>query len=465
MAEHIRVLFVEDSPADLELTVSELRRFDYDPEWTRVETEAQLREALIGEAWDIAIVDYRLPAFSGPRALAVLQTEAPDLPTVVVSGTISEDAAVETMRAGAADFILKSNMARLGPAVRRELAEVEVRRARRTAVDALVESREQYWDLFHNAGEAFVVAEPDGTVLDANPTACRLADVAPGGLVGANLFKLGQIGSQGELTEGDAVAAAIDALKADKGLLFEAVVERADHSRLPVEVSLQPIVRGGGPAILAIVRDVSSYKALQANLIEHADRLRAMVDSTVEAMGAVVESRDRYTAGHQRRVTQLALAIAASMGLDDDRMEGIRLAGAIHDIGKIGIPNEIISKPARLNETEFGFIKMHPQTGHDVLKSIPFDQPVAEIVLQHHERINGSGYPNGLAGDEILIEARVLAAADVVEAMASHRPWRPALELQTALAEIRGGSGELYDADVVSACLSVFESLGFEYTA
>jgi two-component system sensor histidine kinase UhpB len=204
-----------------------------------------LREALIGEAWEIAIVGYGLPAFSGPKAPAVLQTEAPDLPSVVVSGAIGEDAAVETMHAGGGDFILKSNMIRLGPAVRRELADVEVRRARRTAVEALSESREQYWDLFHNAGEAFVVAELDGTVLDANPAACRLAGVDPGGLARANLYQLGQIGSQGEPAEADVVAAAIDALKAGKDLLFEAVVERADHSRVPVEVSLQPIVHDG----------------------------------------------------------------------------------------------------------------------------------------------------------------------------------------------------------------------------
>ncbi len=216
--------------------------------------------------------------------------------------------------------------------------------------------------------------------------------------------------------------------------------------------------------MLAIVRDMSSYKSMQANLLENADRLRTMVDSTVEAMGAVVESRDRYTAGHQRRVTELAVAIATSMGLDQSQIDGVRLAGEIHDVGKIGIPNEILSKPARLTETEFGFVKMHPQTGYDVLKSIPFDHPVADTVLQHHERIDGSGYPNGLTSSKILIEARILAVADVVEAMASHRPWRPALELQTALDEIRGGSGELYDADVVHACLSAFAEQGFAFT-
>jgi HD-GYP domain-containing protein (c-di-GMP phosphodiesterase class II)/CheY-like chemotaxis protein len=463
MAEHIRVLFVEDSLADLELTVSELRRFDYDPEWTRVETEAQLREALIGEAWDIAIVDYRLPAFSGPAALTVLEAEKPDLPAIIVAGAIGEEAAVETMHAGAADCILKSNLDRLVPAVRRVIADTNMTDADKPAIDVRAEPCGPHCELFHGADEGIIIAEFDGTVVEANAAAYRLAGLGPG--VAANLFDFGLITIADAMPEGEQIAPAIAEIKAGKRLLFETALGQGTGATVPVEVRLVPFTNRGQATILAIVRDVSRHKTMQTSLADSGERLRAMLDSTVEAMGAVVESRDRYTAGHQRRVTQLALAIAASMGLDDDRMEGIRLAGAIHDIGKIGIPNEIISKPARLNETEFGFIKMHPQTGHDVLKSIPFDQPVAEIVLQHHERINGSGYPNGLAGDEILIEARVLAAADVVEAMASHRPWRPALELQTALAEIRGGSGELYDADVVSACLSVFESLGFEYTA
>lgn len=464
MAKHIRVLFIEDSPEDLELTLHELRRAGFDPESSRVETETRLREALAEGGWDIAIVDYHLPSFSGPEALTVLQAEAPDLPAVVLSGTITEDTAVEAMRSGAADYILKSNMIRLGPAVRREMADLEVRRARRSAVAALAESREQYWDLFHNAGEGFLVTELDGTVLDANPAACRLAGVGPGGLARTNLFELGQIDRPGVPTESDPIIAAIDALKADKRLLFEAVVERADHSRVPVEFSLYSVMHGGWPAVLAIVRDMSSYKSMQANLLENADRLRTMVDSTVAAMGAVVESRDRYTAGHQRRVTELAVAIATSMGLDQSQIDGVRLAGEIHDVGKIGIPNEILSKPARLTETEFGFVKMHPQTGYDVLKSIPFDHPVADTVLQHHERVDGSGYPNGLTSSKILIEARILAVADVVEAMASHRPWRPALGLQTALDEIRGGSGELYDSDVVHACLSAFAEQGFAFT-
>ncbi len=175
----------------------------------------------------------------------MLQAEAPDLPAVVLSGTITEDTAVEAMRSGAADYILKSNMIRLGPAVRREMADLEVRRARRSAVAALAESREQYWDLFHNAGEGFLVAELDGTVLDANPAACQLAGVGPGGLARTNLFELGQIDRPGVPTEGDPIIAAIDALKADKRLLFEAVVERADHSRVPVEFSLYSVMHGG----------------------------------------------------------------------------------------------------------------------------------------------------------------------------------------------------------------------------
>jgi putative nucleotidyltransferase with HDIG domain len=148
------------------------------------------------------------------------------------------------------------------------------------------------------------------------------------------------------------------------------------------------------------------------------------MEATIEAMAMTVEIRDVYTAGHQRRVTELAVAIAKELELSEAHISGIRMAGIIHDVGKIQIPAEILSKPGKLNEMEFGMIKMHPQAGYDILKAIEFPWPVAQIVLQHHERMDGSGYPTGLSGEDIMMEARILAVADVVEAMASHRPYQ-----------------------------------------
>jgi len=182
-------------------------------------------------------------------------------------------------------------------------------------------------------------------------------------------------------------------------------------------------------------------------------------------MALTVETRDPYTGGHQRRATNLARAIATEMGLSEEQIDGIRMAGLVHDLGKISVPAGILNKPSRLTEDEFGIVQTHPQVGYDILKTIEFPWPVAQIVLQHHERMDGSGYPKGLVGKDVLLEARILAVADVVEAMSSHRPYRPALGMDKALEEISRNKGVLYDPSVVDACLKVFTEKGlkFEY--
>ncbi|MCJ7655687.1 MAG: HD-GYP domain-containing protein, partial [Dehalococcoidia bacterium] len=182
----------------------------------------------------------------------------------------------------------------------------------------------------------------------------------------------------------------------------------------------------------------------------------------IQLIATIVEVRDPYTAGHQRRVAELACAIAKEMGFSEERIEEIRMASLIHDIGKIYVPAEILSKPSRLTEIEFSMIKSHPQVAYDILKSVEFPWPICKVVLQHHERMDSSGYPGGLPGEDILPGARIIAVADVVEAMASHRPYRPALGLDKALEEISQKRGILYDTEAVDACLRVFNEKGFK---
>ncbi len=191
--------------------------------------------------------------------------------------------------------------------------------------------------------------------------------------------------------------------------------------------------------------------------------LRKTLGGTIQAMALTVETRDPYTAGHQRRVSNLARAIAYEMGLTQDQIEAVRTAGIVHDIGKISVPSEILSKPGEISKIEHSLINIHPQVGYDILKNISFPWPVAQIVLQHHERMDGSGYPAGLTKEAILIEARVLSVADVVEAMASHRPYRPSKGIQFALEEITKNRGTLYDPRVVDACLLLFQKKDFQY--
>lgn len=189
---------------------------------------------------------------------------------------------------------------------------------------------------------------------------------------------------------------------------------------------------------------------------QYAERLRTSLEDALQAIAATVEMRDPYTAGHQRRVAQLAVTIARELGLQEEKVHGIHLASIVHDLGKIHIPAEILSKPAKLSEIEFSLIKTHPQYGYDILAAIDFPWPIAQTVLQHHERLDGSGYPNGLKGDQIHPEARILAVSDVVEAMSSHRPYRPGLGIEAALEEIERYRGVRYDADAVDACIRLF---------
>jgi hypothetical protein len=196
---------------------------------------------------------------------------------------------------------------------------------------------------------------------------------------------------------------------------------------------------------------------------ESAQKLERALEDTIQAIATTIEARDPYTAGHQQRVSRLAAAIAREMGLDDVRAAGVLRGGEIHDIGKVYIPSEILNRPGRLSEIEFALIKTHPQVGYDIIKDVDFPWPIAAMILQHHERLDGSGYPHGLKGDAILLEARILAVADVVEAMVNHRPYRAALGIESAIEEISRCSGRLFDPQAVAACTRLLRGGGFAF--
>ena len=204
-----------------------------------------------------------------------------------------------------------------------------------------------------------------------------------------------------------------------------------------------------------VIRDITERKKAEESLEASYRKTAKVLEETIKTLSTIVEIRDPYTSGHQQRVTQLAVLIAKEMGLEQDRVSAIRTAATVHDIGKINIAASILSKPGKISELEYAIIKTHPEVSYDMLKNIDFSWPVANIVLQHHERINGSGYPKGLKGDDIMIEAKIIAVADVVEAMASHRPYRPSLGIDQALKEIEQNKAILYDPGVVDACIKL----------
>ena len=244
----------------------------------------------------------------------------------------------------------------------------------------------------------------------------------------------------------------------------EAILLSKKGDMIPIFQSATPI-KNEDKSITGVVlsfSDITRLKKAEEELKMSLTRLKNVMEGTVEAMAYTIETRDPYTAGHQRRVAKLASAIAKILDLPGKQVEGIHMAGTLHDIGKIHVPAEILNKPGKISEAEYNIIKTHSQVGFDILKSIDFPWPIAEIVLQHHERLDGSGYPQGIKKNEILLEAKILAVADTVEALATHRPYRPAFAKETALDEIKTYRDILYDKKVVDACLKIFDS-GFSF--
>lgn len=231
---------------------------------------------------------------------------------------------------------------------------------------------------------------------------------------------------------------------------------RKDGRIVEVEVFGTNASFRGAPALLVILVDVSARRRAEEELKDSVQRLAASLRGTVGAISSISEIRDPYTAGHQRRVGMLAAEIARTLGLPEMAAEGLLVAGEVHDVGKIGVPIEILVLPRRLSVEEFGMVKRHARFGYEMLKSVEFPWPVADAVCHHHERLDGSGYPDGLEGDEISIDAKIVAVADVLESIASHRPYHPAMGVNTALAELKKRSGTLYDRNVVRACVSLF---------
>jgi PAS domain S-box-containing protein len=587
MGKPLRVLLVEDSEDDVLLTVRALKKGGYDPLHERVENAGAMRKALQEKTWDVILCDYQMPQFDGLAAISLLKKTGSDIPLIILSGAIGEETAVECMRLGAHDYIMKDKLARLVPAIERELREAESRSKRRQAEEALKESEERYRSFtdstsdmvflkddefkyimvnhayleFYKCNEAEILGKtfldfmPEKRVRDCHasdiqvresnklvvtiehdekrivetrkyPVRLKEGKIGVGGIVrditdrkraeealkesenkyrliaenmtdvitimDINLrftfvspsimrlrgFTVEEVMDQSleqimtpeslqisaKVFEEEMQREASGTADPDRVRIIEVEEYRKDMTRVWVEVSLSYLRDADGRpiGILSLTRDITERKKAEKDLKETLESLRKALGTTTQVLVSAIEVRDPYTAGHQIRSTNLACAIATEMGLPQEKIEGIRMAGSIHDIGKLSIPAEILSKPTKLTGLEFSLIKEHSVKGYEMLKDVESPWPLAEIVYQHHERMDGSGYPRSLKGDAILMEARILAVADVVESMASHRPYRPALGINAALEEIEKNKGILYDNAVADACLRLFREKGFE---
>ncbi|HON34036.1 MAG: PAS domain S-box protein [Thermovirgaceae bacterium] len=330
---------------------------------------------------------------------------------------------------------------------------------RKKAEEALQRSEEKYRAIVQQQQEVIVRYSPDWKVTFANEAYCKYYQTTPDEIVGTSMtphmpeeYREEILGTLKKLDPASPTQVSEELTILPSGeARWQQWVDTALFDSEGNIVEYQ-----------SVGRDISDRKRMEESLRVSSERLERVLDETVRVLAGTMRIRDVYTADHQEGVAQLVHAIGEEMGLSGDTLKGLRMAALIHDIGKLHIPGEILNKPTTLTALEYQIVKRHPEVGSETLKGISFPWPIAQIVSQHHERLDGSGYPRGLRGNQILPEVRILSVADVVEAMASHRPFRPAYPLETALDTVRAGAGTLFDERVVQACLKVFER-GFRF--
>jgi len=454
----LRILTVEDVPSDAELLEFQLRKGGMEFVSERVETKEAFLKMLREFKPDLVLSDYSLPHFDGMTALRLTQELAPTIPFILVTGSMNEKTAVECMKAGAADYIIKDHIIRIVPAIKAAFEKMRVAGGKEKAEKDLTESEERYRSLFERVPVGLYRTTSEGQVLDVNPALVRMLGY-PSREAMMTIHVADGYGDEKErkrwqtLMEREGVVHGVET----QWRRLDGTIIWVRESALAIRDNEGRITHYEG-----VVEDVTGHKQAEETLQKSLQQTKKVLEEIVGALSSIVEKRDPYTAGHQRRVAELACAIAGELNLPEVQIEGIHVAGVLHDIGKINVPAEILSKTGRLSEAEFSIIKTHAQVGKEILESIDFPWPVAQIVHQHHERLNGTGYPQGLSDGKIILEAKIMAVADVVEAMASHRPYRPALGVEKALEEISNQSSVLYDPQVVDACRELFDKKGYK---
>ena len=438
----INVLLIEDDPGDIQ-RIKEMLIEGSSVRFTLecVDHLSTGLTRLVANDIGLVLLDLGLPDSQGFETFAKTQAQAPRVPIVILSNLADEAMAIRTVREGAQDYVVKGQLDShalahtIRYAIERKQAEEDLRG------QALI---------FENIHDGIIVTDLEGNIIRWNPAAEKMFGYYQDEVFQKKLGMLTTRFIKGHLRDGRWAG--------------EMNFTRKDGTEGICETTVIPLrdERGLISAVFGVSHDITEYKRSEGELQRSYHKLRETLIATVNSLASTVEMRDPYTAGHQRRVTILACAIAEEMNVTEDQFDGLRLAGLVHDIGKFNVPVEILNKPGRITETEFNIIKTHPLAGYNLLREIEFPWPVAQIVLQHHERLDGTGYPQGLKNGGIMLEAKILAVADAVEAMSSHRPYRAAYGIEKALDEVLQQRGTLYDPKVVDACLRVFEK-GFRF--
>lgn len=459
--KNLRALIIEDNPVDTEMFGSVLRSAGYVVTWDRVATEQEFVTCLKNSP-DIIIADYSSPQFDVTRALQILREKNKlDTPFIMVTGTICETLAIDCIKKGASDYVFRDRLARLGYSVAQALANNGTDIGKEMS-EEILRSEKRYKNIIDNIHEGYFEVDLAGNFTFFNDSMCRILGYSRQELMGMNnrtytspktAQKIYRI--YNEMYKKGTACEVYD---------YEVIGKSGSRSILEISTSPSRDTWGVITGFQGIVRDVTKHRRAEENLKKSFRMLHKTLEDTIDALGFALQTKDPFTAGHQRRVADLSCRIAGKLDLNKDSIRGIRLAALVHDIGKIYVPTEILSKPGKLTDVEFDIIKNHSQAGYDIIKSIEFPWPIATTVLQHHERLDGSGYPLSITGDEILKEAKIMAVADVVESISSHRPYRPALGIDAALEEISNQKGILYDHEVSEACIELFAEGSFRFT-
>ncbi|MGM0368104.1 MAG: HD domain-containing phosphohydrolase [Actinomycetota bacterium] len=451
----LNTLIIEDSENDALLVVEQLKREGFEVSFERVETRNAFKAAVEKRKWDVILADYKLPQFNADEALKLLHEQELDIPFIVVSGNIGENVAVNLMKRGAHDYIMKDNLTRLYSVVDREVRDARIREEKRKTEKELIESIKRLDLAVKAANLGTWDYDIKKGILRFNREWARM--------VGVSTDKLSRkISELRELIHPE-----------DRKKVFEKLNRYLSGKREDYEAEHRIKCKSGdwkwvfsrgrifergedGKPVRMFGINLDIDEAKKAEL-KREEEIRAAFEQMVNTLSDIVEIKDAYTAGHQKKVAVLAAGIAKEMGFSPEFIETVKLAAMIHDLGKISIPASILSKPGKLSDIEWKLIKTHPIEADNILKNNKTMEYCRKIILQHHERMDGSGYPKGLKGEEIMMEAKIIAVADVVEAMTSYRPYRQALGLEAATKEIIKNKGKLYDKPVVEACIKVIE--------
>ena len=470
--EHLLIIDDEEHIRDLLNEMLEMNGYHC----SSAASASEARDILKKDRFELVLCDINMPGESGLDFIQDVVANYPDTATVMITALDDPLVAEHALKMGVYDYITKpfelnGVIISVSNALRRRELEIDNRVYQKNLEKkveertAALQDREARLTAIFEAAKhvAFILidhTEREKPMIEFSPGAEHLFGYRREDVIGQPAAMLSLPEDVMNIRE-----TPHNSKEGKVGFTRELTLTRKSGEGLPALITAYPIFGTTGEmrAILVVAIDISERIRAARKIRESMEKWRKALEGIINAMALTLEMRDPYTAGHQLRVANLVTAIATELGFSDERVEGARMAAMIHDIGKITVPAEILSKPGVITEIEFNLIKTHSKTGFDILKGIDFPWPIAQMVFQHHERINGNGYPSGLSGGDILPESKILGVADVVEAMASHRPYRPSLGIQKALDEISKNRGILYDAEVVDACLSVFRKKGFRF--